>query len=105
MKTDDLDALLADIIAEHFARLRVDIERMIDAKALPPFVPPGVWTEGRHAAGVVVRHNNGLFSARRDTNDEPPSDAWLPLLVGIASVALDWSDERRLRAGGALGAA
>ncbi|HKV17358.1 MAG TPA: hypothetical protein VJQ81_20095 [Reyranella sp.] len=96
MKTDDLDVMLADIIAEHFARLRVDIERMIDAKALPPFVPPHVWTKGRHAAGVVVRHRNGLFSARRDTDDEPPSDAWLPLLVGIASVALDWTDDRHL---------
>lgn len=96
MKTDDLDALLADIIADHFARLRVDVERMIDAKALPPFTPPGVWVEGRHAAGVVVRHNNGLFSARRDTNDEPPSDAWLPLLVGIAAVAFEWSDDRHM---------
>lgn len=96
MKTDDLDTLLADIIAEHFATLRVDIERMIDAKALPPFVPPQVWTEGRHAAGLVVRHRNGLFSARRDTSDEPPSEAWLPLLVGIAAVALDWRDDRHL---------
>lgn len=97
MKTDELESVLADLFAEHIAQLRVDIERMIDAKALPPFVPPPVWTLGRHGAGAVVRHKNGLFSARRDTEDEPPTDAWLPLLVGIAGVDFRWSDDRTMQ--------
>jgi len=96
MKTDDLDVLLADIIAEHFQRLRGDVERMIAAKPVPPFMPPQMWSAGRHSAGAVVRHLNGLFCARRDTFDEPPSDAWLSLLVGIAAVAFEWSDDRHM---------
>jgi len=93
----DLDLFLAELLAEHLGQFRVEIERMVAAKPLPPFTPPPVWVAGRHGASVVVRHRNGLFSARRDTDDEPPSDAWLPLLVGIASVEIDWPDDRTLR--------
>jgi len=96
MKPQDLDALVADILGEHLARFRDEIERLIAAKPVPPFVPPAVWVEGRHAAGVSVRHRNGLFYARRDTTDEPPSDAWLPLLVGIAGADFRWTDDRTM---------
>jgi hypothetical protein len=96
MKPQDLDALVADILGEHLARFRDEIERLIAAKPVPPFVPPAVWVDGRHAAGVSVRHRNGLFYARRDTTDEPPSDAWLPLLVGIAGADFRWTDDRTM---------
>jgi hypothetical protein len=92
----DLDALVADVLGDHLARFRDELERMVAAKALPPFLPPSVWVEGRHGAGSVVRHHNGLFCSRRDTADEPPSDAWLPLLVGIAGVDFRWSDDRTM---------
>jgi hypothetical protein len=96
MNRTDLDAFLAEVLGDHLEKFRADLERMVAAKALPPFTPPGVWVAGRHPAGSVVRHRNGLFSARRDTNDEPPTDAWLPLLVGIASVGFDWQDDRHM---------
>ena len=101
MKREDVDGLLADILAEHFARLRADleghIERQVAQRALPPFTPPGAWSAGRHGAGSVVRHRNGVFSARRDTEGEPGDDeAWLPILVGIASLVYEGSDERSL---------
>jgi hypothetical protein len=96
MNRADLDTLVADVLGEHLERFRSDIERMVAEKALPPFVPPPIWAAGRHAAGAVVRHRNGLFSARRDTSDEPPTDAWLPLLVGIATVGFTWADDRHM---------
>jgi hypothetical protein len=102
MTQQDLDALVADILGEHLARFREDIERLIAAKPVPPFVPPAVWVEGRHAAGVSVRHRNGLFYARRDTTDEPPSDAWLPLLVGISGADFRWTDDRTMQLSVAL---
>jgi hypothetical protein len=103
----DIDDLVAEILGEHLERFRGDFERMrqelggfidatVAAKPLPPFVPPAAWAAGRHSGGCVVRHRNGLFFARRDTNDEPPTDAWLPLLVGIAGVAFEWPDDRTM---------
>lgn len=100
MTREELDALVADVLAEHLARFHADmlahIDRAIAAKPLPPFVPPPVWTEGRHGAGAVVRAHNGLFMARRDTTEHPGDDsgAWLPLVVGIAGVDMRWTDER-----------
>jgi hypothetical protein len=97
-----VDALVADVMAEHFERFRADldarIERLIAAKPIPPFNPPPVWTEGRHGAGSVVRAHNGIFYAKRDTTDKPgDSDgAWLPLVVGVAGFDLRWLDDRRL---------
>lgn len=100
MTREEIDALIADVMAEHFARLRADlealIERAIAAKPLPPFVPPPMWTEGRHSAGCSVRHRNGLFYARRDTESEPGHDeAWLPLLVGLAGFDMRWIDDHK----------
>lgn len=99
MKREDVDAMVADAMAEHFMRLRTDFEAHIDRriaeKPLPPFVPPMPWTPGRHGAGAVVRHRNGVFSARRDTEREPGTDeAWLPILVGLAGIDLRWEGER-----------
>jgi len=96
MNRADIDSVVADVLADHLEKFRHDIERMVAEKALPPFAPPPVWSAGRHAAGMVIRHHNGLFCARRDTSDEPPSDAWLPLLVGIASVGFEWKDDRNM---------
>jgi hypothetical protein len=102
MSRDEIDALVADVMAEHFARLRADleaaIERAIAAKPLPPFVPPPVWTEGRHGAGTVVRAMGGLFMARRDTTAQPVLDddgSWLPLVVGLAGFDMRWVDDHK----------
>ena len=44
---------------------------------------------------MTVRHRNGLFLARRDTEGEPgKDDAWLPVLVGVAGLDLRWEGER-----------
>lgn len=100
MNRDQMLALVTDVLAGELSLLRDDLEaridRRVDTKALPPFVPPPAWTEGRHGAGVSVRHRNGLFVARRDTETEPGRDdgAWLPLVVGIAGLDLRWIGER-----------
>lgn len=98
---EEADEMLADVMAEHFERLRANLESHIDraiaARALPPFVPPPAWTAGRHGAGIAVRHRNGIFMARRDTAAEPGlDDAWLPLLVGVADLEVKWDDERTI---------
>lgn len=101
MKREEIDALVADVMAEHFARLRGDlealIERAIAAKPIPPFLPPPIWTEGKHGAGSVVRAHGGIFYARRDTVDEPGNNngAWLPLVVGLAGFDMRWLDDHR----------
>lgn len=102
MSRDEIDALVADVMAEHFARLRADleatIERAIAAKPLPPFLPPPVWTEGKHGAGTVVRAHGGLFCARRDTTAQPLMDddgSWLPLVVGLAGFDMRWVDDHK----------
>lgn len=101
MTREEADALVADVMAEHFARLRADlealIERAIAAKPLPPFVPPPVWTEGKHGAGSVVRAHGGIFYARRDTDGHPGEDdgAWLPLVVGLAGFDMRWVDDHK----------
>jgi hypothetical protein len=100
MNRDEMLALVSDVLAGELTILRDELEtridRRVDGKALPPFVPPKAWTEGRHGAGVSVRHRNGLFVARRDTETEPGRDdgAWLPLVVGIAGLDLRWTGER-----------
>lgn len=101
MDRQQVDALIAEIMTEHFDHLRAELEARIDravgSKPLPPFGPPPVWVAGRHGAGVNVRHRNGVFHARRDTEEEPgKSDAWLPLLVGVATMEFQWTDDRRI---------
>jgi hypothetical protein len=102
MTREEIDALVADVMAEHFARLRDDliahIDRAIAAKPLPPFVPPPVWTEGKHGAGTVVRAHGGIFMARRDTTAQPLADddgSWLPLVVGLAGFDMRWVDDHK----------
>jgi hypothetical protein len=101
MTREEIDALIADVMAEHFARLRDDlaahIDRVISAKPIPPFMPPPVWTEGKHGAGSVVRAHGGIFYARRDTSDPPGDDdgAWLPLVVGLAGFDMRWVDDHK----------
>lgn len=98
MTREQLDDLMADVMAEHFARLEADLNARVAsavaAKPVPPFVPPPPWVAGNHSAGAVVRHRNGIFSARFANSDEPPSDAWLPLLVGVHLVELGWNGDR-----------
>ena len=75
MTRDQILAIVSTVVAEELvgvkAELASNIDRVVATKPLPPFVPPPVWTEGRHGAGVTVRHRNGLFLARRDTDGEP----------------------------------
>lgn len=94
--TAETEAMLVELLGDHLEQFRADLERMVAAKPLPPFVPPPLWQPGRHGAGIVVRHRNGMFYARRDTDEEPPSDAWLPLLVGIATVGVEWPTDRTM---------
>jgi hypothetical protein len=96
---DEILAIVSTVIADELVGVKVElsahVERAVAAKALPPFVPPPVWTEGRHGAGVMARHRNGLFLARRDTEGEPgKDDAWLPVLVGLAGLDLRWEGDR-----------
>lgn len=100
MQRDELDSLIAELMTEHFERLRVDLWRDLASKPVPPFRAPAPWTEGRHGAGIVVRHRNGLFMAQRDTSGEPgvERDAWLPLVVGVAEINLAWQGERTFAA-------
>lgn len=101
MNRDELDALIADLMVEHFATLRTalegELERMVARKPVPPFVPPPIWTEGRHGAGSVVRAHGGIFYARRDTDGQPGDDdgAWLPLVVGLAGFDMRWVDDHK----------
>lgn len=97
MTRDEADALVADVMADRFTRLRADLEARLDRrvaeKALPPFSPPAPWTAGRHGGGTTVRHRNGLFWARRDTEGEPGVDeAWLCVVGGIAGIGVSWHD-------------
>jgi hypothetical protein len=101
MTPDEIREVVVEAMAEEFARLRADLEsrldRLVAAKAIPPFLPPPVWTEGRHGAGHVVRAFNGLFMARRDTESMPGDDeSWLPLLVGVAGFDMKWESDREL---------
>ena len=101
MKREEIDALVADVMVEHFKQLRgvleSEIERMVARKPVPPFVPPPSWVEGkRYAAGMSVRWRNGIFYAQRDTEGEPPADdAWLPLIVGLAGFDMRWVDDHK----------
>lgn len=98
MKREDLDAFIADVLGEHLEKFREQLQAMVRAIPLPPFAPPQPWDSRGvlYPAGLVVRHRNGLFSSRRDTTDEPPSDAWLPLLVGVAGVTVSWPTDRKM---------
>ena len=101
MTPDEIRETVVEAMAEEFARLRADleshVERLVAAKAIPPFLPPPVWTEGRHGAGHVVRAFNGLFMARRDTEAMPGDDeSWLPILVGVAGFDMKWESDREL---------
>jgi len=106
MTTDEIMQVVGKVIADELAVLREDLEARIDraiaAKAVPPFLPPPVWTVGRHGAGNLVRHRNGLFLARRDTAAEPPDESWLPILVGVAGLDLRFQSERELSLRAAL---
>ena len=101
MTPDEIREIVVEAMAEEFARIRADLEsrvdRLVAAKAIPPFLPPPVWTEGRHGAGHVVRAFNGLFMARRDTEAMPGDDeSWLPILVGVAGFDMKWESDREL---------
>ena len=54
MNRDEIIAIVSTVIAEHMVdakqELSEHVERAVAAKPLPPFVPPPVWTEGRHGA-------------------------------------------------------
>jgi hypothetical protein len=102
MTREDLDAFIAETLGDHISLIKAEllehIEKAIAAKPLPPFVPPPVWTEGRHGAGTVVRAMGGLFMARRDTTSQPLLDddgAWLPLVVGLAGFDMRWVDDHK----------
>lgn len=99
MADKEFEAIVAQVIAEQMKgvferverRIVQEVERAVAAKPLPPFVPPMPWAAARFGAGSVVRHRNGIFSALRDTDSEPGvggDGAWLPLVVGVASVSL-----------------
>lgn len=92
MTRDEIIELITQVVGDELTLMRTDVERLIAAKPLPPFVPPPIWAAGRTSASVVVRHANGLFMARRDTEAEPPGDDWLPLLVGVAGLVLGMHD-------------
>lgn len=101
MTREELESLVADVLGEQFARLKVDlmadIERAVAAKPIPPFVPPAPWVAGYYGAGLVVRHRGGIFYARRDTDGEPGiDDAWLSLLNGYVGCSVRWHDDRTL---------
>src|SRR5262249_29854740 len=96
---DQILAIVSTVVAEELVSVKAElmshVDRAVAAKPLPPFVPPPIWTEGRHGAGVMVRHRNGLFLARRDTEGEPGrAEACLPLLIGLAGLDLRWEGER-----------
>jgi hypothetical protein len=99
MTRDQILTMVSTVVAEELLAVKAEltghVDRAVAAKPLPPFVPPPIWTEGRHGAGSAVRHRNGLFLARRDTEGEPgKDDGWLPLLVGLAGLDLRWEGER-----------
>lgn len=103
MNRTEIIELITQVVGDELSLMRADVERLVALKPLPPFVPPQPWQAERlHPAGIVVRHRNGIFSARRDTTDEPPGDAWLPLLVGIAAVELAMADDRTIAMRGLL---
>jgi hypothetical protein len=107
MTRDEILTIVTQVVGDELSVLRDDLEARIDRlvaqKPIPPFVPPPIWTEGRHGAGSTVRHRNGLFVARRDTEGEPGrDDAWLPLLVGLAGLDLRWEGERTVALRAAL---
>jgi hypothetical protein len=102
MKPDELDDFIAETLAEHLAAFKLELEDRVDravaARPLPPFMPPPVWTEGKHGAGTVVRAMGGLFMARRDTASMPlleDDGAWLPLVVGLAGFDMRWVDDHK----------
>jgi hypothetical protein len=95
MTRAEIIELITRVVGDELTLLRADVERLVALKPVPPFVPPQPWQAERlYTAGLVVRHRNGLFSARRDTLDEPPTDAWLPLIVGVASVEMEMDGDR-----------
>lgn len=103
MKREDILAIVATVVADELGdletRLEARVDRLVAAKPLPPFGSPAGWVAGRHSAGVSVRHRNGLFTARRDTETEPGCDeSWLPLVVGVAGFDMHWIDERTFAA-------
>lgn len=95
---DGLEDTVAQVIATQLKALVPMIEeriqavttRAVAARPLPPFVPPAAWHQASYGASAVVRHRNGIFAATRDTASEPgvePDGSWLPLLVGLSSIA------------------
>jgi hypothetical protein len=95
MTRDQIIEVITQLVGDLEARVEERIDRAVAAKPVPPFVAPAVWTPGRHGACTMVRHRNGVFCARRDTDGEPGrDDAWLPLVVGIAAVDEHWDDDR-----------
>lgn len=98
MKRDDLDAFLTELLAEHLVAMRAalieHIDKAVASKPVPPFVPPQPWAEGkRYYTPCCVRHRGGLFYAQRDTEEEPPSDAWVPLVVGLSGIDMRWLED------------
>jgi hypothetical protein len=102
MTRDQIIELITQVVGDELTLMRADVERLIAQKPLPPFLPPAPWAAGRHAASVVVRHVNGMFMARRDTEREPPHEDWLPVLVGIAGLEIAMEDDRTVALRGSL---
>jgi hypothetical protein len=86
MTREQIIELITQVVGDELTLMRTEVERLVAAKPLPPFTPPPIWAAGRTSASVVVRHVNGLFMARRDTEAEPPGEDWLPLVVGVAEI-------------------
>jgi hypothetical protein len=102
MTRDQIIELITQVMGDELTLMRAEVERLVAAKPLPPFLPPPIWMAGRHAASAVVRHVNGLFMARRDTESEPPGEDWLPLIVGVAGLEIAMADDRTVAMRGRL---
>jgi hypothetical protein len=96
MNRDQILEVITHLLDDEVGDLEARIDQAVARKPVPPFLPPPIWTAGRHPGTTVVRHCNGLFMARRDTDAEPPHEDWLPLVVGVAGLDLRWTGDRTM---------
>ena len=75
MSAEEIDALVAVVMVEHFKRLRGVLESGSSApspQAGAALRAAAVWTEGkRYAPGIVVRWRQGLFYAQPRSAEQP----------------------------------